>query len=72
MKSFLKERVVLNKLGKNSFGFPNIVSIKENISQGEILMEALGPSLEKLLHQCPGGKFSIQTVFMITIQLVSL
>jgi hypothetical protein len=58
-------------MDRNSYGFPQVVSLKENINQGEILMEALGPSLMNLLKQYPGGNFSVQTVYMITIQLVS-
>ena len=52
-------------------GFPEIVSKKDNNKRAEILMQALGPNLRKLVKQCPGKKFSKTTVFMITLQLVS-
>lgn len=35
-------------------GFPTIVSKLENNRKAEILMEALGPNLRKLVKQCPG------------------
>lgn len=53
-------------------GFPEVVSRLHNYTQAEILMEALGSNLRKLLKQCPGKCFSSTTVYMITIQLVSI
>jgi hypothetical protein len=44
----------------------------ESQDQAEILMMALGPSLKKLVKQCPGETLSHQSIFMLTIQLVSL
>lgn len=52
-------------------GFPEVVSKIETNKQAEILMEALGPNLRKLIKQCPGKQFSKISVYMITIQLVS-
>jgi hypothetical protein len=54
------------------FGFPRLESYKKNLEKGEILMEALGPSLKKLLSQSPGGTFSKTCIYQITIQLVSV
>jgi hypothetical protein len=51
-------------------GFPDMISHLEGQKSAEILMEALGPNLRKLLKQCPGNIFSKTTVYMITIQLV--
>jgi len=48
-------------------GFPDMISNIEGQLSAEILMEALGPNLRKLLKQCPGYKFSNTTVYMITI-----
>ena len=53
-------------------GFPEIVSKKDTNKRAEILMQALGPNLRKLVKQCPGKKFSKTTTFMITLQLVSI
>ena len=53
-------------------GFPEMISNIEGPQTAEILMEALGPNLRKLLKQCPGNVFTKTTVYMITIQLVSL
>ena len=67
LKSYFKEKEVLNKLddhfvkkvdedsqGDEVTGFPSIVSKLENNRKAEILMEALGPNLRKLVKQCPG------------------
>ena len=48
-------------------GFPKVVSKLETQNKAEILMEALGPSLKKLLKQCPNKSFSKMTAFVITI-----
>lgn len=48
-----------------------MISHLEGQKSAEILMEALGPNLRKLLKQCPGNIFTKTTVYMITIQLVS-
>jgi hypothetical protein len=85
IKSYLKEIVVFKKLnqmrsnlpengnpGEEEFmGFPKMISNLQGASQAEILMEALGPNLRKLLKQCPGKVFSKTSIYMITIQLVS-
>ena len=47
-----------------------MVSNLEGDKTSEILMEALGPNLRKLLKQCPNNVFTKTTVLMITIQLV--
>mgnify|MGYP006893281187 CR=1 FL=1 len=52
-------------------GFPKFISSLRGPNSAEILMEALGPNLRKLLKECPGGVFSKATVFKIIIQLVS-
>lgn len=52
-------------------GFPEVISKIETNKQAEILMQALGPNLSKLIKQCPGKQFSKISVYMITIQLVS-
>lgn len=78
LKSYFKEKAVLNQLDdyfredtQEVKGFPDIVSKKDNNKRAEILMQALGPNLRKLVKQCPGKKFSKTTVYMITLQLVS-
>ena len=79
LKSYFKEKAVLNQLddyfkkddSQEVKGFPEIVSKKDNNKRAEILMQALGPNLRKLVKQCPGKKFSKTTVYMITLQLVS-
>ena len=48
-----------------------MTSNREGTKTAELLMEALGPNLRKLLKECPGNVFSKTTVYMITIQLVS-
>jgi hypothetical protein len=48
-------------------GFPEMISKIESKDTSELLMEALGPNLRKLLAQCPGKIFSKTTVYMITI-----
>lgn len=47
-----------------------MISYEESPNSAEILMEALGPNLRKLLKQCPGNEFCKTTVYMITIQLI--
>jgi hypothetical protein len=49
-----------------------MVSNIDGEKTSEILMEALGPNLRKLLKQSPNNVFSKTTVLMITIQLVSI
>lgn len=49
-----------------------LISNKEGPNTAEILMEALGPNLRKLLKQSPGKVFSKTTVLMIIIQLIKL
>ena len=51
-------------------GFPRLISFLEGPNSTEILMQALGPNLRKLLKECPGGYFSKNTVYMITIALI--
>jgi serine/threonine protein kinase len=51
-------------------GFPEMISHIEGGKTAEILMEALGPNLRKLLKQCPGNIFTKTTVYMIIIQLI--
>lgn len=85
MKSYIKEMTVMKKLQdeKNKFkndkvnlekfvGFPTSISFIEGQKSAEILMEALGPNFRKLLRECPNSKFSKTTVYMLTIQLVSI
>ena len=84
MKSYLKEIAVFKRLDdmmkrrqkdeqlEPLVGFPDMISHLEGQKSAEILMEALGPNLRKLLKQCPGNIFTKTTVYMITIQLVSL
>ena len=48
-------------------GFPDMISHIEGQQSAEILMEALGPNLRKLLKQCPSNVFSKTTVYMIII-----
>jgi len=80
MKSYLKEISVFKKLNEmkkavgvngveseSLVGFPEMISYIESNKTAEILMEALGPNLRKLLKQCPGNVFSKTTVYMITI-----
>jgi serine/threonine protein kinase len=69
MRQFVIEDNIMN-IAKNILGFPQIVSSKCRGDRGEILMEALGPSIAKLLSQCPGGVFSNDTAYLIVIQLV--
>lgn len=82
MKSYLKEIAVFknieeykkrqNEEGQEKIvGFPIMTSNREGQKTAELLMEALGPNLRKLLKECPGNVFSKTTVYMITIQLVS-
>lgn len=83
IKSYYKEIAVFKKIAQMNHnlpeqskiedfgGFPALVSNLENHNQAEILMEALGPNLRKLLKQCPGKVFSKTSIYMITIQLVS-
>ena len=54
-------------VGEGLVGFPEMISYIEGSKSAEILMEALGPNLRKLLKQCPGNVFSKTTVYMITI-----
>jgi serine/threonine protein kinase len=72
-KSYKKEVAVFMKLKnlKNCIGYPEMISKIESKETAELLMEALGPNLRKLLAQCPGKLFSKTTVYMLTIQLVS-
>ena len=56
---------------KKCIGYPEMISKIESKETAELLMEALGPNLRKLLAQCPGKLFSKTTVYMLTIQLVS-
>ena len=56
---------------QHNIGFPGLMSSIQSEETAEILMEALGPHLRKILKECPGGVFSKPTVYMITIQLVS-
>jgi hypothetical protein len=44
-----------------------MISKIEGPNTSEILMEALGPNLRKLLKQSPNNYFSKTTVYMITI-----
>lgn len=55
------------KDSRNYIGFPEMISKIESKETAELLMEALGPNLRKLLAQCPGRLFSRTTVYMITI-----
>ena len=80
MKSYIKEMTVMKKIeeekSKYRFdseqydrftGFPSPISFLEGPKSAEILMEALGPNLRKLVRECPNQKFSKTTVYMITI-----
>ena len=77
MKSYFKEIAVFRKLEEKQKqlaaereempGFPKILSTKESSSSAELLMEALGPNIRKLLKQCPTGLFSKTTTYIITI-----
>ena len=60
------------KQKSGAVGFPQIVSKMESEDQAEILMVALGPSLKKLVKQCPGETLSLQSVYKLTIQIVSI
>ena len=71
--SLLSENKILNKLLEKSqeenasemykAGFPKVVSFKSDSEHDELVQEALGPSLGKLLSNI--GNFSRRTVFMI-------
>jgi hypothetical protein len=52
---------------ENVWGFPVMISNIDGEKSSEILMEALGPNLRKLLKQSPNNVFSKTTVLMITI-----
>ena len=65
-----KDNVNFDKDGK-LIGFPQLVSFAQNTKQAEILMKALGPNLRTLLKQSPGGVFSKNSAYKITLQLVS-
>lgn len=52
-------------------GFPKILSFIDGTRQAEILMEALGTNLGRMLKQCPAKKLSKTTAYKITLQLVS-
>jgi hypothetical protein len=78
MKSYIKEMAVMKKLtdymslkkaqnDSSAEGFPTLISSLEGQNQSEILMEALGPNLRKLLKESPNQHFSKMTIFMITI-----
>lgn len=77
MKSYFKENAVFQKLEEKKKqladehedlpGFPRVISTKESSTSAELLMEALGPNIRKLLKQCPTGFFSKTTTYIITI-----
>ena len=79
IKSYIKEMAVFNciteqqRLGQSEkfIGYPKLLSALRGPNSAEILMEALGANLRKLLKELPGGVFSKPTVYKITIQLVS-
>ena len=54
-------------IAEGIMGFPEMISNIEGQESAEILMEALGSNLRKILKQCPGNSFSKKTVYMMTI-----
>jgi len=72
IKSFTKEINVFNTIAdakkkaadsEKFVGFPALISSIQGPDSAEILMEALGPNIRKLLKQCPGAVFSKPSVY---------
>lgn len=57
------------KLASIQRGVPKIFTFGPCGVWNALVMELLGPSLEKMLEQC-GGKFSLRTVIQLTIQFL--
>ena len=73
MNSYYREKIILDRLSDlrkkdpSITGFPQIISKMESENQAEILMEALGPSLKKLVKQCPAEGLSLHSIYNLTI-----
>ena len=51
-------------------GFPKVISLKESNVTFEILMEALGMNLKKILKQSPTKQLSEYTIYNLTLQIL--
>lgn len=69
-KAFLAETAVLNKLRNADlckFGFPKADSIIEGNETNEILFEALGKDLKRVMGKQACKRFSVPSCFYIAI-----
>ena len=55
----------LRQRGNSEPGFPQLLSLKKGFEQAEIILKALGPNIKTLMRQCPKGKFSPPTCFLL-------
>ena len=52
-------------------GFPKFISAIEVPGESELVIEALGPDVNKLITQCPEGSIGALSAIKLTSQLVS-
>ena len=74
-KAFLAESAVLTQVRNADlckFGFPKADSIINGEESYEILFEALGKDLKRVMSKCAYKRFSVPTCFYIGIQLLDL
>lgn len=72
MKNFKLESAVMEQINKFKFpGFPKLISYGVTDTQNYIVTELLGTTLKQTLKDRGDGPFSIETVCLIGLQLVS-